>query len=665
MKFTRYLKFQIQTIITNGYIHQAVHKPNGLDYAAYGRLIQHCTDHRLLRQGKQLHARLLLSSTLLDNFLASKLITFYSKSNYLFQAHKLFDEIPHRNTFSWNALLIGYSFNNMYIETLELFCHWLSSQSASAKPDNFTITSVLKALSALFPDLKLAKMFHCFVVQNGFDSDTFVMNPLVTYYARCDDIGSARTLFDTMPERDLVTWNSMISGYSQEGYYEDCKRLFREMLGLEGLRPNGVTVVSVLQACAQSNDLVFGMDVHQFIISNEIEMDLSLCNSIIALYAKCGSFDYARELFENMSEKDEITYGAIISGYMVHGFVDQALDLFQEMKTPGLSAWNAVISGLVQNNRHEGVLELFREMQSFSLRPNSVTLSSILPSLSHFSNLKGGKEIHAYAIRNRFDRNIYVLTAIIDTYAKLGFLEGAQRVFEQSKDRSVIVWTAIISAHAAHGDANTALDLFDKMLNNGIMPDPVTFTAVLAACAHSGAVDEAWKNFDSMLGKYNIHPSVEHYACMVGVLSRAGQLSKAVEFISKMPFEPSAKVWGALLNGASVFGDVEIGKFVCDYLFEIEPENTGNYIIMANLFSRAGRWEEAEKVREKMKSIGLTKIPGSSWIETSVGLHSFIAKDVSNERTEEIYEMLDRLLGLMREEGYVLMDEFDEESICN
>ncbi|XP_058222071.1 pentatricopeptide repeat-containing protein At2g37310-like [Rhododendron vialii] len=664
MKLAKSLLCQTPTI-TNGYIRQTLQGANGLNYAAYGRLIQRCTDRRLLRQGKQLHARLLLSSVVLDNFLASKLITFYSKSGHLPEAHRVFDEIPHRNTFSWNALLAGYSFNDMHVETLKLFSNRLSSPSGFTKPDNFTITSVLKALSSLFPDLKLAKMFHAFVVQNGFDSDVFTMNPLVTYYSRCDDVASARKLFDAMPEKDIVTWNSMIAAYSQEGYYEDCKRLYREILDLEGLRPNGVTVLSVLQACGQSNDLLFGMDVHQFIVANDIEMDLSICNSLIALYAKCGSLDYARELLENMSEKNEVTYGAIISGYMVHGFVEQALDLFQEMKSPALSVWNAVISGLVQNNRPEGALELFREMPSSELRPNSVTLSSILLSVSHFSNLKGGKEIHAYAIRNSFYRNVYVTTAIIDTYAKLGFLYGAQRVFDQSKDRSVIVWTAIISAHAAHGDANAALDLHEKMLNNGTQPDPVTFTAVLTACSHSGVVDEAWKNFDAMLVKYRIQPTVEHYACMVGVLSRAGKLSEAVEFISKMPIEPSAKVWGALLNGASVFGDVELGMFVCDRLFEIEPENTGNYIIMANLFSRAGRWEEAEKVREKMKNLGLKKIPGSSWIETSGGLQTFIAKDVTNERTEEIYAMLDRLLYFMRDQGYVLMDEFDEEALCN
>ena len=364
-----------------------------------------------------------------------------------------------------------------------------------------------------------------------------------------------------------------------------------------------------------------------------------------------------------MSEKDEVTYGLIISGYMVNGFIDNAMDLFQEMKKPGLSTWNAVISGLVQNNRHEGVLDLVLEMQACGFKPNTVTISSILPTISYLSKLKGGKEIHAYAVRNSYDSNIYVATAIIDTYAKSGFLHGAKRIFDQAKGKSLIIWTAIISAYAAHGDANTALGLFNDMLNDGIRPDPITFTAVLAACAHSGVVEEAWKIFDAMFMKYGIQPSVKHYACMVGVLSRAGRLSEAVEFVSKMPIEPSTKVWGALLNGASVSGDVELGKFVCDNLFEIEPENTGNYIIMANLYSQAGRWEEADKTRERMKKIGLKKIPGSSWIETSGGLQNFIARDVSNGRTEEIYEMLGGLLGLMREEGYVSRDELDEESV--
>lgn len=511
----------------------------------------------------------------------------------------------------------------MHTDLLKLFSSLVNSNSTDVKPDRFTVTCSLKALASLFSNSGLAKEVHSFILRRGLEYDIFVVNALITFYSRCDELVLARIMFDRMPERDTVSWNAMLAGYSQGGSYEECKELFRVMLSSVEVKPNALTAVSVLQACAQSNDLTFGIEVHRFVNESQIKMDVSLWNAVIGLYAKCGILDYARELFEEMPEKDGITYCSMISGYMVHGFVNQAMDLFREQERPRLPTWNAVISGLVQNNRQEGAVDIFRAMQSHGCRPNTVTLASILPVFSHFSTLKGGKEIHGYAIRNTYDRNIYVATAIIDSYAKCGYLHGAQLVFDQIKGRSLIAWTSIISAYAVHGDANVALSLFYEMLTNGIQPDQVTFTSVLAACAHSGELDEAWKIFNVLLPEYGIQPLVEHYACMVGVLSRAGKLSDAVEFISKMPLEPTAKVWGALLNGASVAGDVELGKYVFDRLFEIEPENTGNYVIMANLYSQSGRWKDADTIRDLMKEVRLKKIPGNSWIETSGGMQRF------------------------------------------
>ncbi|KAA0044055.1 hypothetical protein IC582_009484 [Cucumis melo] len=594
-----------------------------MNYGAYGRLIQHCTDHLFFRVGKQLHARLVLSSVAPDNFLGSKLISFYSKSGSLRDAYNVFGKIPRKNIFSWNALFISYTLHNMHTDLLKLFLSLVNSNSTDVKPDRFTVTCVLKALASLFSNSVLAKEVHCFILRRELESDIFVVNALITFYSRCDELVLARIMFDRMPERDIVSWNAMLAGYSQGGSYEKCKELFRVMSSSLEVKPNALTAVSVLQACAQSNDLIFGMEVHRFVNESQIKMDVSLWNAVIGLYAKCGSLDYARELFEEMPEKDGITYCSMISGYMVHGFVNQAMDLFRELERPRLPTWNAVISGLVQNNRQDGALDIFRAMQSHGCRPNTVTLASILPIFSHFSTLKGGKEIHGYAIRNTYDGNIFVATAIIDSYAKCGYLQGARQVFDQLKGRSLIAWTSIISAYAVHGDANVALSLFYEMLTYGIQPDQVTFTSVLAACAHSGELDEAWKIFNILLPDYGIQPLVEHYACMVGVLSRAGKLSDAVEFISKMPLEPNAKVWGALLNGASVAGDVELGKYVFDRLFEIEPGNTGNYVIMANLYSQSGRWKEADTIRDLMKEVRLKKIPGNSWIETRGGLQSF------------------------------------------
>ncbi|CAM8930188.1 unnamed protein product [Rhodiola kirilowii] len=631
---------------------------NGINFSAYGKVIQHCADHHLLRQSQQLHARLILLSVSPGNFLSSKLVSLYSKCGRIRDARQVFDEIADKNTFSWNAMLIGYSGQAMHTDVLRLFSVLGSSCYEGVRADNFTITCVLKALSSTWNELIWAKGIHCYAVRNGFDVDVFVVNALVTCYSRCHHgMGLARRLFDRMQERDIVSWNAMIAGYSQRGYDDDCKEIYRQMRRFNGLKPNALTLVSVLQACAQSKDLMLGMEIHQFIVDSNIEMDVSLYNAVILMYAKCGSLDYARELLNDMSEKDEITYNTVISGYMSYGSVDEALELFCEIKTPIQSTWNALISGMVQNKRFVGIPEILGKMQASGFKPNSVTLSSILPMISQLSNLRTGKEVHGFAVRNALDHDKYVATAIIDTYAKSGFIHGAQMVFDKLKDKSLIIWTAIITAYASHGIADMALDMFHEMLNDGVQPDHVTFTAVLTACAHSGLVDDAWRIFNSMSTKFNIHPLAEQYACMIGVLSRAGRLSEAVDFISKMPVKPTAKVWGALLNGASVRGDVEVGKYAYDNLLEIEPECTGNYIIMANLYSQAGRWAEGEDIREQMNKNKLKKLAGCSWIETNEGVQNFRAKDLSNERSEEIYETLEGLLRFMAEEGYVSKEE--------
>ncbi|KMS99043.1 hypothetical protein BVRB_3g066460 [Beta vulgaris subsp. vulgaris] len=526
----------IQLAIKNLY-----NDPYTLNNGDFGHLLQFCANHRLILQGKQLHARLILFNFNLDNFLASKLINFYSKTDRLCNARNVFDEIPQRNTWSYNAMFIAYSCHDKPVETLRLFSSFARESNESLKPDNFTLTCILKSLSSLYTDTNLAREIHCYAMRHGFDSDLFVVNPLITCYARCDEMGMARKVFDLMGKKDMVSWNSMISGYSQGGYYEDCLKLYKLLLDVVNLKPDNLTVANVLQACAQMRDLAQGREIHKFVMENNIKIDILVCNSIIGMYAKCGMLDYARELFEETSERDEITYGCLISGYLAHGYVEKALELFRVMENPSLSTWNSVISGLEQNNFHEVAINLMREMQDLGFKPNSVTVSSVLSALSHFSNLNRGKEVHAYAIRNDFVDNIYVATGMIDVYGKAGFLQGARRVFDRSRHRSVMIWTAIITAHATYEAADQALYLFDEMLNYGTKPDPVTLTAILTACAYLGDIDNAWKILEDMNDKYGIRPVEEHYACVVRVLTRVGNKTEAAEFISKMPMF-SAKV---------------------------------------------------------------------------------------------------------------------------
>ncbi|KAL8508896.1 hypothetical protein ACS0TY_016195 [Phlomoides rotata] len=704
--------------------------PRHLPRELYGHLLHRCTDGGLSRQAKQLHARLIPSSTAADDFLASKLIDAYSETNDLTYARHVFDQIPHNNTLAYNSLLIAYSAHNHHSEALKLFgsCfsrrdhYWdmgdLNSDSSNlscvlramaevaldgprlarmihcyaiktgldwdvsvpdglvtyysrcgdvvsarylfdempvrdlvswnslisgysevgcfeecrnlykrmldmedgVRPDSFTLSCLLKAMAEKTSGgPHSARMIHCYATTSGFDSDVSV-GSLVTCYSRCGDVVTARALFDKMPVKDLASWNSMISGYSQGGFHEECKNLYRKILDSDDVRPNGATVLSALQSCARAADVVFAMEVYQHMISNGIAIDISLCNSIIGVFAKCGSLDCAGELFKEISN-NEITYNTIISGYMNHGHVDVAMKIFRQMRNPELDSWNAVLSGVVQNKRYDKVLNLVQEMQLFGYKPNSKTLSSIIPSIEVVSHLK---EIHAYAIKNNHDRSDDVATALIDTYAKLGFITAAHGVFDLTKDIGIVIWTAMVSAYATYGDPNVALRTFDKMLFSNIRPVAATFTAVLKACGEGGLFDAAEEIYDYLFLKFKIQPSDTDYASLVMCLCRSGKLEGAVEFVKELPVEPSAEVLGALLRGASEHGDVNLTQFVCRHLLELEPENPSHYVVMANLYAKCRRWEEAAGFRNRLAKMGFVEAAGSISMEAYGGTQGFI-----------------------------------------
>ncbi|GJN31103.1 hypothetical protein PR202_gb19460 [Eleusine coracana subsp. coracana] len=583
------------------------------DPLAYGHLIQRCADYGNLAAGRKLHARLIVASLTPSNFLASKLISLYSRAERLDDAHKVFNAIPRPNLFAWNAILIALSLHSPDPSAaVRLFATY------GVAPDEITLSALLKSVAASGPALSplVSGELHAAALLRGFGKDLFVSNGLITAYANAGDTLSARAVFDEMPFRDIVSWNSLISAYARAGWYQECLELFQKLTRVHvsgDVGPNSVTVSSVLHACAQLKAVDFGIRVHQFASENGLDIDVAVWNSIVGFYAKCGRLQYARELFEGMPMKDAVSYSAMIAGYMNHGHVDKGMELFRQANVQGTSIWNAAIAGLVQNGRQSDVIGLLREMIDSSMLPNSAMLSIIIPSVHLFSTLLGVKHAHGYAIRNSFDQNISVVSALIDAYSKAGYLDGARMVFELAGDRSKVVWTSIISAVAAHGEARDALHLFNEMISSGTRPDTVTFTAVLNACAHAGMVADARIVFDSMQVVFGITPVMEQYACIVSTLSCAGMLKDAFELVNSMPFEPNAKVWGALLNGAAEVGDVELGRVAFDRLFMIEPKNTGNYIVMANLYSNAGKWEEAETIRSMMWGVGLEKVPGRSW----------------------------------------------------
>eukprot|EP01018_Ginkgo_biloba_P008630 Gb_28771 [translate_table: standard] len=476
-------------------------------------------------------------------------------------------------------------------------------------------------------------------------------------YAQNGHVNEALKLFQQMPERDVVSWTTMIAGYAQNGYFDKALNHFRRMQ-LTGVETNSDTFTSVLPACANLVSLHYGKEVHENIIRSGFQSDVFVGSAIVDMYAKCGKIDDARHVFDKMPERNVVTWNALIAGYAQDARFDMALELFQKMPIRNVVSWTAMIAGYAQGGHSGEALGFFREMQLTRVTPDSDTFASVLPACANLVILHAGKEVHENIIRSGFQSDIFVGNALVDMYAKCGSIENARQVFDKMPRQDVISWTAMIVGYAMHGHGKEALQLFKQMQQSGTKPDNVTFVGVLSACCHAGLVDDGYQFFGVMSRDYHIAPAMEHYCCMVDLLGRAGHLDEAQDFINKMPIEPNAAVWGSLLGSCRVHTNIELGKCVAEHLFELDPNNPAHYVTLSNIYATAGKWDDVEKVRKMMKARRVKKMPGCSWIEVNNKVYTFVIGDRSQPEMQEIYTKLDILSGQMKEAGYVPSTNF-------
>lgn len=582
----------------------------------YADLLQACADKKALVEGKQVHNQIILSKHEQNALLGTKLVSMYDKCCSLVDARKVFDKIPERSIFLWNSMIRAYSRNDFFAEAFSLF---YQMKRSDVEPDNFTFPCVLKACGGL-SYLKQGQAVHVCIIRSGVESDLFVGNALVAMYAKCGSVEDACRVFDKMPERDVVSWNSLIAGCAQNGQWDQALKLHVQMEE-GGMEQDSVTIASVLTACAGLSARRQGKEVHAYTLRRGFEWDILVGNALIAMYAKCRDIDTAQNVFDKMAKRDVIS-------------------------------WTAVIGGYAQNGNAKA-LKLFCEMQLADIKPNLVTLISVLPACSDLGALQQGKEVHGSLIRNGFHADVFVASALIDMYAKCGNIKDAYNMFEIFSPKDLPSWNAVIAGYGMHGHGEDVLALFSRMKQTDIQPDHITFVAVLSACSHAGMLDVGWLHFHSMNQDYCITPRMEHYACMVDLLGRAGKLDEAYDFIQKMPFKPDADVWGALLGACRIHGNIELGELVAEQLYELKPEKSGYYVLMSNIYAAAGKWDGVAKVREIMKDKGVVKTPGYSWIEIENEVHSFLAWDKAHPQSEEIYTTLESLAGQMKDAGYV------------
>lgn len=479
------------------------------------------------------------------------------------------------------------------------------------------------------------------------DSDVVSWSALVAGYARQGCVSEAKEVFDEMAslgiEPNSVSWNGMIAGFNQSGRHSDSISTFQQMHS-QGFKPDGTSISSVLPAVGDLDILIVGIQVHGYVIKQGIGSDKCVVSALIDMYGKCACSAEMSQVFDEMEQLDVGACNALVAGLSRNALGDTALRVFREFMGKGIDlnvvSWTSVIACCSQNGKPMEALDLFREMQVAGVEPNSVTIPSLLPACGNISALMHGKAAHGFIIRRGIPVDVYVGSALIDMYAKCGRIQASRLCFDGLPTRNLVCWNAIMSGYAMHGKAKEAMEIFHMMQRSGQEPDSISFTCILSSCSQSGLTEEGQNYFNSMFEEHGIEPKVEHYACMVTLLGRAGKTVEACNIIKKMPYEPDACVWGALLSVSRIHNNLHLGEMAARKLFELEPGNPGNYILLSNIYAYKRKWNEVDKLRDVMKEKGLSKNPGCSWIEVKNKVHMFLAGDRSHPHMPLINEKL-------------------------
>lgn len=433
--------------------------------------------------------------------------------------------------------------------------------------------------------------------------------------------------------------------------HDDVFGLYEEMKS-SGVEPDAVILCTVLSACGHAGNLSYGRAIHEFIKDNGLALGSHLQTALVNMYVNCGAMDLAREMYDELFSKHLVVSTAMLSGFAKLGMVRDARVIFDQMIEKDLVCWSAMISGYAESDQPHEALTLFNEMQQKGIMPDQITMLSVISACAHVGALVQAKWIHTYADKNGFGRVLSVNNALIDMYAKCGNLVNAREVFENMPRKNVISWSSMINAFAMHGDADSAISLFQRMKEENIEPNGVTFIGVLYACSHAGLVEEGQKFFSSMINEHGISPSREHYGCMVDLYCRANLLRKAIEVIETMPFVPNVIIWGSLMSACQVHGEVELGEFAAKRLLELEPDHDGALVVLSNIYAKERRWNDVGLIRKLMSHKGISKEKACSRIEINNEVHVFMMADRYHRRSDEIYEKLDEVVSQLKLVGY-------------
>ncbi|KAK7245503.1 hypothetical protein RIF29_40349 [Crotalaria pallida] len=461
------------------------------------------------------------------------------------------------------------------------------------------------------------------------NKDSILENPilkskLITLYSVCGNVNEARRVFEETNDkrRPESAYVAMAIGYSRNGFSKEALLLYCDMLS-QFIEPGNFAFSVALKACTDLSNALVGRAIHAQIMKHHEKPDQVVNNALLRFYIKCGCFDEVLKVFEVMPQRNVVSWNTLIAGFAGAGSVFETFDAFRVMQ------------------REEGI--------GFSW----VTLTTVLPICAQVTTLLSGKEIHGQIVKSRKKADVPLLNSLMDMYAKCGAIGYCKKVFDRLHSKDLTSWNTMLVGYSINGRIEEALALFDEMLRSGIRPDGITFVALLSGCSHSGLTSEGKRLFDVM-HDYGLQPCLEHYACLVDLLGRSGKLDEAFTVAENIPMNPSGSIWGSLLNSCRLHGNVSLAETVAERLFDVEPNNPGNYVMLSNIYANAGMWDSVNRVREMMAMRGITKDAGCSWIQIKHRIHTFVAGGSSEFRhSDEYLKISTELSNAIKEMGYV------------
>ncbi|XP_020575560.1 pentatricopeptide repeat-containing protein At3g53360, mitochondrial [Phalaenopsis equestris] len=560
--------------------------------------------------GMQVHSHVIKLGYGSDVTVLNALVTMYSKTERISDAFVVFQRNTEKDLISWGSMIAGFAQQGHEFEALHLFGEMIGA--GVHRPNEFHFGSAFSACGNLNL-LKYGEQIHSLCTKFGLEKNSFAGCSLSGMYSRCGNLNCARKSFYLLEEPDLVSWNSVIGAFSSGGFADEAIHLFSEMR-LSGLEPDDITIQCLLSACTIPQSLFQGQLIHAYLFKMSFCRSTAAFNALLNMYAKCSDLNTAMNLFEEMN------------------------------KTRNSVSWNTILTACLQHQQPREIFRLSALMRSSNFEFDNITLNSILSAAADLACLDMGNQAHCVALRTGFVDSLMVRNGLINMYAKCGNLSLAGKLFELTGSHcDVFSWSSLIVGYAQFGHGRESLELFKRMQNSGIQPNHVTFVGVLTACSHIGLVDEGLYYYDMMSTIYAIRPTREHCSCMVDLLARAGRLSEAESFINEMPIEPDVIMWKTLLAACKVQNNVDIGRRAAESVLCIDPYNSAAYVLLCGIYATSGRWDDLAELRRLMKSYGVKKSAGKSWIEVRGEMSGFIVEDRRHRRAEDIYGMLEVL----------------------